>query len=72
MRLFPQLTHREEEILILVAKGCPNKEIAIQLKISVFTVQNHVQHLFKKLSVKNRTEAADKYWQTYSKTRPEK
>jgi two-component system, NarL family, response regulator LiaR len=64
MRLFHQLTEREEEILALVANGYENKTIAQELHISVFTVQTHLQNLFEHLGVRNRTEAASKYWQT--------
>ncbi len=63
MRLFDNLTEREEEILALVASGCENKAIASALGISRFTVQNHVQNLFERLNVQNRTEAASEYWQ---------
>ena len=63
MSVFPNLTHREDEVLILIAKGYRNKEIADNLKISVYTVQNHIQDLFRKIGVRNRTEAARKYWE---------
>lgn len=63
MRLFVNLTDREEEILALVASGQANKTIASTLCISRFTVQNHMQNLFDRLEVRNRTEAAGKYWQ---------
>ena len=42
MGRFDQLTTREREILMLVANGCENKEIASLLHISVFTVQTHL------------------------------
>ncbi|MBI5301131.1 MAG: response regulator transcription factor [Chloroflexi bacterium] len=63
MRLFDNLTEREEEVLALVANGQDNKAIASTLCISRFTVQNHMQNLFDRLEVRNRTEAASKYWQ---------
>lgn len=63
MQLFDQLTAREQEILALVAKGYENKVIAFQLHISVFTVQNHLQNLYLRLGVQNRTQAASRYWQ---------
>src|SRR5262245_59514662 len=63
MLLFDQLTRREEEILALVANGYQNIAIAHTLDISVYTVQNHLQNLFKRLGVRNRTQAASKYWQ---------
>ncbi|MGC1374711.1 MAG: LuxR C-terminal-related transcriptional regulator [Anaerolineales bacterium] len=56
-----QLTKREKEVLKMLAVGQQNKEIAQCLKISVATTQNHLQNLYKKLRVRNRTEAAEKY-----------
>lgn len=52
-----QLTPRERDILHLVSLGLRNKEIAQQLKISLFTVKNHVHHILEKLQVKCRREA---------------
>lgn len=63
MRRFDQLTAREQEILVLVANGCENKEIASRLHISVFTVQTHLQNMYLLLGVQNRTQAARFYWQ---------
>jgi two-component system, NarL family, response regulator len=51
------LTTRETEILLLVARGMRNKEIAADLKISDETVQGHVKNILAKLSVHDRTEA---------------
>jgi DNA-binding NarL/FixJ family response regulator len=48
---------RERQILIEVAKGLPNKAIARQHGISVRTVGNHLQHIFRKLEASNRMEA---------------
>ncbi len=66
MRLFDNLTAREEQVLALVAQGEDNKAIAHALCISIFTVQNNMQSLFQRLEVHNRTEAAGKYWQHYA------
>ena len=55
------LTGREGEILMLVAEGLSNKEIAQKANISPGTVRNHLGHIFKKLHVRCRTEAAAKY-----------
>ena len=55
------LTPREQAVWALVADGLPNHEIARRLKLSANTVKFHLQHLFAKLGVKNRTEAALKY-----------
>ncbi len=57
-----QLTRRESEVLKMVSLGKCNKEIAESLQISIATTQNHLQNLYKKLQVRNRTEAAQKYW----------
>lgn len=56
-----QLSTREMEILALVAEGCPNKEIAARLFISNATVRTHLMHIYEKLHVHCRTEAAAKY-----------
>ena len=55
------LTEREKEVFALIAKGQRNADIAQALSISVYTVQNHIQNLFRKLGVCNRTEAASKF-----------
>ncbi len=52
------LNERELEILQLLARGGRNKEIAAQLFLSTKTVEYHLAHLFHKLGVSNRTEAA--------------
>ena len=52
------LTPREVEVLRLIAAGAGNAAIAEQLFISVHTVKRHVAHLFAKLAVDSRTQAA--------------
>ena len=52
------LTRREVEILHLVAQGKTNKEIAADLYISPLTVRTHLEHVYQKLGVGSRTEAA--------------
>jgi len=52
------LTKREIEVLMLVASGMFNKEVAIELNISERTVKNHVSNIFKKIDVADRTQAA--------------
>ena len=54
----PALTSREYEVLQLIARGLINREIAHVLGISESTVRNHTIHLFAKLDVSDRTEAA--------------
>jgi two-component system NarL family response regulator len=51
------LSHRELEVLDMLAKGLTNKEIARVLMISQFTVRTHVKHIFEKLAATDRTEA---------------
>jgi DNA-binding NarL/FixJ family response regulator len=51
------LSHRELEVLDMLAKGLTNKEIARVLLISQFTVRTHVKHIFEKLAATDRTEA---------------
>jgi DNA-binding CsgD family transcriptional regulator len=53
-----ELTAREREVLQAVADGLTNREIAAQLWISAHTVRTHLQHIFEKLDVRTRTEAA--------------
>ncbi len=57
----PHMSKREEEILNWLCQGKRTADIAGLLGISPFTVRNHVQHIFRKMSVTNRAEAAAKY-----------
>lgn len=52
----PRLTARENEVLVLVAKGYTYREIADKLFLSVKTVQNHVQNILAKLHLHKRYE----------------
>jgi len=54
----PRLSPRELEVLDLIVRGLSNKQIAYDLKISQDTAKNHVKHIFEKLDVRNRTQAA--------------
>lgn len=54
---FPELTEREREVLILIAQGSSNKEIAEKLVISMKTVSNHITNIFGKLQVADRAQA---------------
>ena len=53
------LSKREQEILILVSQGLSNKEIAEQLNLSRYTIESHVKHIYRKLSVSTRIMAVD-------------
>lgn len=54
------ISHRELEVLSLIAKGLSQKEISIQLKISTYTVTDHLKHIYEKLNVPNAPSAIDK------------
>ena len=51
-----ELTPREREIAALAASGASNREIAERLIVSVRTVENHLQHAYRKLGVDNRRQ----------------
>lgn len=52
------LTKRELDVLRLISEGCSNKKISDELTISERTVKNHISHIFKKIDVEDRTQAA--------------
>ncbi len=55
------LSRREQEILDYLLRGFVNKEIAAELSISVFTVKNHLRHIYEKLHVKSRMDVLVKF-----------
>lgn len=55
------LSRREQEVLELLSQGCANKEIADKLSISIETVTWHLRHIYSKLHVRSRTQAALKF-----------
>jgi LuxR family maltose regulon positive regulatory protein len=57
LSLLDPLTDREQEILALIGQGQSNRQIAEALYISVGTVKGHINHIFSKLDVQNRTQA---------------
>ena len=61
-----QLTDREREVLELVMHGHGNKAIADRLGVTVAAVKWHLQHIYEKLHVHSRTEAALKFQQRQS------
>ncbi len=54
------LTKREKDVLNLISKGLSNKEISKILLVSNNTVKTHLLKIYKKLNVKNRTQAVIK------------
>jgi LuxR family transcriptional regulator, maltose regulon positive regulatory protein len=62
--IIERLTDRELEILDRVAAGARNREIADQLRVSIKTVEFHLNNIFGKLNVRSRTEAVIRAWQS--------
>lgn len=56
------LTTREKNLLAELAKGLLYKEIALELGITTGTVKQHINKIYKKLEVQNRTEAANLFF----------
>jgi two-component system response regulator DevR len=57
-RARPDLSPRENEVLLLVVEGLLNKEIADRLGLAEITVKQHVSAILRKLGVQDRTQAA--------------
>ena len=55
----PPLTLRQQRLATLVAKGLSNKEIAVQLNLSEFTVKNHLRRIMKRFGARSRNQAVD-------------
>ena len=55
------LSKRQEEVFNLIKIGKSNQSIATELNLTIPTIKMHVSAIFKKLDVKNRTEAVAKY-----------
>lgn len=60
------LTARQAEVLFWVSQGKTNPEIAIILGASTRTIQKHMEHIFSKLGVETRTEAARRALETFN------
>ena len=54
---FPDLTEREREVLVLIAQGLNNQQIASRLQVSGKTISNHISSIFNKLQVADRAQA---------------
>jgi non-specific serine/threonine protein kinase len=52
------LTHREGEVAVLVARGLSNRQISRELGISERTAGNHIAKILKKLGLRSRTQIA--------------
>lgn len=57
LKVFPDLTLREQEVLELIAQGKSNPEIVRMLGVSAKTVRNHISNIFSKLQVADRAQA---------------
>jgi len=55
----PDLTMRQQQLMVLVAKGLTNKEIASQLNLSEYTVRNHMHRILKQVDAGSRSEAVE-------------
>lgn len=56
------LAPREREVLKLLAEGCPYKQIAATMQVSVGTIRTYIERIYQKLHVHSRTEAVVKYF----------
>jgi DNA-binding NarL/FixJ family response regulator len=55
--VYHPLTHREAQVYALLDQGLKDREIALQLQISVRTVEKHVENILRKLRARSRQEA---------------
>ncbi len=53
-----RMTKREGEIVLLIAEGLANKEIAYKLNVSIFTVKSHVHNILEKMALNTRVQIA--------------
>jgi LuxR family maltose regulon positive regulatory protein len=55
------LSSRETDVIVLLAEYMSTEEIAVTLDISINTVRTHIRSIMRKLSVRNRRDAARRY-----------
>jgi DNA-binding NarL/FixJ family response regulator len=53
-----RMTRREREIIVFISEGLSNKEIAVRLSLSAFTVKSHVHNILEKLGLHSRLQIA--------------
>ena len=61
------LSGREYEIMVLISAGKLNKNIADELNCEETTIKKHLQHIYPKLGVQNRTQASIKFMELTGK-----
>ncbi len=59
----PDISAREQEVLDLLSRGFSDKQIAQELRLSVWTIHSHLKRIFSKYGVRTRTEAVVRYLQ---------
>ena len=62
MDLLAELTPRETELLMLLTEGNDNTQISEKLHITTHTVKSHLQNIYRKLDVTNKTELITKLY----------
>ena len=58
-----RMTKREREIIVLIAEGMSNKEIAQRLNLSTYTVKSHIHNILEKMALHSRLEIATHSYQ---------
>jgi DNA-binding NarL/FixJ family response regulator len=56
-----RMTKREREIIVLIAEGMSNKEIAQRLNLSTYTVKSHIHNILEKLALHSRLQIATRF-----------
>jgi len=59
-KIWLKLTEREKQVLVLVLNGLRDREIALKLRISIYTVKEHLKRIYNKLGVSSRVQAVTK------------